>query len=229
MSNQVNEIIAWLQLADDDYIAARTLLRQGFLVQGAIFSHSSIEKYLKLVHRIQNISFKTRGEKAHNLLKLYEKLKKNDSRKDLNESYLSLLVKVYKLRYPDRLNEEFNLALHQAKTLVGLDETVFKIRSRIQIKGADPDRPFEFEKLISENYEPLLQGNHSFGKAKRADLFKEPLLWYETRVLKNGNWMKATYVATAKDDGNYDLEGLRRGSSDREFILQNAPINSENN
>lgn len=73
--NQANEIIAWLGLADNDYLAARVLLRRGLLIQGAILVNSAIEKYLKTVHRIKKIKFDTRGERAHNLVNLYRRLK----------------------------------------------------------------------------------------------------------------------------------------------------------
>jgi len=223
MQNKIGKIIAWLGLADNDYIAARSLLRQGLLVQRATLACSAIEKYLKTVHLIKDKKFGTYGQKAHDTVSLYTQLKKFAPRQDLNESYLATLNKAYKLRYPDRLEKEFNLALHQAKTLVGLDETVFKIRSRIKIIGVD--RPFKFEQLIKQKNEQLLQGNHTFGNAKRNELFQQPLLWYEMRVLKNEVWMEATYVAVAKDDGKYDIQGFRHGSSDKEFKLQATPIN----
>jgi hypothetical protein len=40
--------------------------------------------------------------------------------------------------------------------------------------------------------------------------------------------MEATYIAKAEDDGIYDLEGFRHGSSDREYLLQAAPLGQEN-
>ena len=226
MQNQTEKIIAWLGLADNDYIAARSLLRQGLLVQGTILACFAIEKYFKTVHLIENKEFKKQGEKAHDVLGLYAQLKKFAPRQNLNESYLATLNKAYKLRYPDKLEKEFNIALHQAKTLVGLDETVFKIRNRVKIVRAN--RPFKFEQLIEQKNEQLLQGNHTFGDAKRDELFQQPLLWYEMRVLKNETWMEANYVATAKDDGKYDVQGFRHGSSNKEFKLQAAPIGQDN-
>lgn len=225
MQNQVGKIIAWLGLADNDYVAARTLLRQGLLVQGSILASSAIEKYLKTVHLIKNMVFETRGEKAHDVLNLYRQLKGKDSRKNLNESYLSLLNRAYKLRYPDRLEKEFNIALHQAKTLIGLDETVFKIRSRIRMVGAE--QRLRFEVLMEQKDEQLLQANHTFGDAKRDELFQRPLFWYEMRILKNEAWLEVQYIAKAEDDGNYDVEGFRHGATDREFLLQAAPIDQE--
>jgi len=224
MSNQQTDIIIWLQSADNEYIAARTLLRQGLILQGVILSASVIEKYLKAVHLINNVSFDTQGEKAHNVLNLYKNLPSVYSEKPLNESYLRFLNNAYKLRYPDKTPEGFNVALHQGKMLVGLDETVHKIRKRVQIKTSDGgDFKTMFDHLIEHKDDHLLNGNHAFGAASRESAFEQPLLWYEMRILKNGAWLEAHNVSLAKDDGNYDLKGLQKGSSDRQFILQ-APV-----
>ncbi|MDD4900826.1 MAG: hypothetical protein PHS62_01775 [Patescibacteria group bacterium] len=99
--NQARDITAWLSLADNDYLAARTLIRRGLLVQGAILSNSAIEKYLKTVHRIKNIKFDKRGEKAHNLVNLYNQLKETDSRKDLSESFSKFSVRIFAKKSSD--------------------------------------------------------------------------------------------------------------------------------
>lgn len=121
--DKISEIIAWRDLADNDYIASRTLLRKGFLVQGVILANSSIEKYLKTICRIENIPFKNRGQDAHKILNLYQTILNIDSKLSLNQSYLEILTKSYELRYPDRLEIEYNLALNQIKGLVSTDPT----------------------------------------------------------------------------------------------------------
>lgn len=225
MSNKITEIIAWLGLADNDYIASRALLMDGHLLPGAVLANSAVEKYFKTVHRIKNLRFNQRGNKAHNLLNLYKSLKNNITKFDLNENYLNFLTRAHKLRYPDKLEKGYSIALSLAKTIVGLDEIVFKIRSRIQLRGGD--RRYKFDVLIDDGHQPLLQWNHVFGQTKRVDLFKNPLSCYEMRVLINGEWMEANYIAQVIDDENYDLDGIRPGSSDKEFHLQWTPINQE--
>lgn len=219
MQNKTGEIIVWLGLADDDYLAARTLLRQGLVVPGSILSASAIEKYLKTVHLIHNKPFETFGKKAHDVYHLYKNLEDHlYKEKPLNESYLRALNKAFRLRYPDRLEKEFSIALHQGKMLVGLDETVFKIRNRIKFQGAE--RPFKFDLMIKENDPHLMQGNYAFGIAKRGEAFSQPLVWYEMRVLENGAWLQVYNPSTATDDNEYNLDGLRHGDSDKQFILQ---------
>lgn len=221
-----SEVNAWLDLADGDYVAARTLIRNGQIIQGAILSSTAIEKYLKTIYWIKGREFERRGENAHDIVKLYNGLTTLDPRGKLNESYLRLLIRAHKLRYPDRLEPGFSIALSQVKMLVALDETVFKMRSGIKFVGAE--RKGEFEQQIENNDEFLLQGNHTFGNAKRVELFQRPLLWNEMRVVRNGSWLRISYVAMAEDDGEYDLGGLIPGSSDREFKIQ-SPIQEEKN
>src|SRR5882724_1639959 len=94
-------IIGWLNVADDDYLSARVLIDNGLLIQGAVLSCTSIEKYLKMIHAIFDIKFASRGD-PHNVLDLYKSIKKHDAKINLNEDYLKLLVKIYKFRYPDK-------------------------------------------------------------------------------------------------------------------------------
>lgn len=219
------EIIAWIGLADEDYVAARTLLVNAYLTQGAVLAHSAIEKYLKTVHRIIGLSFGTQGEKAHDLVTLYENLRKSAPFAVLNENYLKLLVRIYKLRYPDRLPENFSVSINQMKTLAGLDETVFKIRRGIKITNTDgTKRKTKFDELLAKKSTPLLQGNHVFGTVSREWIFKEPGYYYEMRVLKDGSWMEIDYTSYATDDGVYDLDGFVPGSTDKQFTLQAEPI-----
>jgi hypothetical protein len=59
---------------------------------------------------------------------------------DLNESYLRLLQKAYKLRYPDDAADGFNIALNQVRLLVELARTVKKIIERFHIVRTDQDQ-----------------------------------------------------------------------------------------
>ena len=43
------EAMTWLDLADEDYVAARVLILNDFLIHGAMLSNTAIEKYLKMI------------------------------------------------------------------------------------------------------------------------------------------------------------------------------------
>jgi len=118
---QAVHLVGW---ADDDYVCARKLLLDGFLIQGAVLSNTAIEKYLKAVVRVRGLKFK----RTHDVVQLYEQLKGNGFA-PLHEGYLRILRKTYKMRYPDDLEPNFNVGLCQSQMLAELDASVFAIRS----------------------------------------------------------------------------------------------------
>ena len=219
------EVIGWIGLADDDYVAARLLINNALLVQGAILSVTAIEKYLKMVHKIRRLSFPRRD--PHNLLDLYNSVKSKGLDMGLNVDYLALLVKVYRMRYPDKIEADFNFVLNQAKLLAALDESVYAIRHRLVVVSTQPEekRESKFEYWISSNYNHLMRMNHCYcAEVKRENLFKNPSIYREVRFVKGKTWMEAGYTAAVEDDSVYNLEGLRPGETDRVFHFQKAPI-----
>jgi hypothetical protein len=44
---QAKNCLEWVDLADNEYIAARLMLLNDLLVQGSVLSNTTIEKYLK--------------------------------------------------------------------------------------------------------------------------------------------------------------------------------------
>lgn len=65
--------ISFLNIADYDYISARTLFRNGLFDQFLTLSSQAIEKYLKtilLYNRVKN------NKSSHNLIYLFKKCKK---------------------------------------------------------------------------------------------------------------------------------------------------------
>ena len=219
------DIIGWLNFADDDYISARILIDNGMLIQGAILSATSIEKYLKMIGKIFDVKFIIRGDR-HNVRDLYKGHKDNGATFNLNDDYLKFLVKIYQFRYPDKLEADFNFAINQTKLMVALDETVHILRNRIKIfndKGEE-QKNSKIHEMVENNDLRLTRANHTFGSAKREDLFKHPSVWHEVRYVNGKSWMEAVYTAEVGDDENYNLEGLRKGQSEQQFHFQKAPI-----
>jgi HEPN domain-containing protein len=101
--------INWLSWADKDYVAARRLLLDGLLVQGACLANTAIEKYLKATLNAHG----KRIPHTHDPSRLYQEAKSFSTLK-LDEAFLMLLVNAYRLRYPDDLKGGFNISLSQA-------------------------------------------------------------------------------------------------------------------
>lgn len=224
-ADKKSKIIGWLNVADNDYLSARILIDNGLLPQGAISSATAIEKYLKMIGEVHDIKFNMRGDR-HNILDLYRSLKNSGATFQLSEDYLNLLVKIYKFRYPDKLESNFSFALNQSKLMAALDESVHILRNRVQFideKGVE-QKNSAIHSMIEKGDTRLLRANHVFGSSKREDLFSKPSVWHEMRFLNGKTWLEARYTAMAKDDGAYNLTGMDQGQNEREFKLKSEPI-----
>ncbi len=220
------DIIGWLNLADDDYLSARVLIDNGMLIQGAILSSTSIEKYLKMIGEIFDVKFSSRDIKEHNVLGLYQTHKNNGSTLNLNKNYLKFLVKIYRYRYPDNLESNFSFALNQSKLIVALDEAVHILRNRLKLvneKGEEQQNS-RIHEMVRSNDLRLTRMNHTFGNIAREELFNKPSVWHEVRFVDGKTWMEAQYTAFVKDDGEYNLSGMDQGESERQFKLKAEPI-----
>jgi HEPN domain-containing protein len=218
----VIETLLWLRWADSDYQSARLLLLQGLLVQGAAFADTAIEKYLKSLFAHQGLPI----PRSHEVATLYQAVKaKTGSDLDLNESFLRLLEKAYKLRYPDDAKDGFNIALNQVRLLVELDRTVKKIIERFSIVRADRDEKILLimERAMQNNEASILIKNISLDPSLGPQLFSNPSHSYDLRRHK-GQIYETNYVTKMVIDGsNFEIEGFAV-VSDSQFEVAYKPI-----
>lgn len=224
-ANKKSKIIGWLSVADNDYLSARILIDNGLLAQGAINSATAIEKYLKMIRDVHDVKSTPRGD-PHNVLDLYQDLKKEGATFVLNDDYLNLLVRIYKFRYPDKLEPNYGFAINQSKLMAALDESVYILRNRIQFidENGVEQKNSVIHTMIELGDTRLLRMNHTFGTAKRSDLFSKPSVWHEMRFVDGRSWLEAHYTGLVQDDGKYDLSGMEQGQNEREFKLKSEPI-----
>jgi HEPN domain-containing protein len=202
----------WVHWADQDYIAARQLLLNRFLVQGSGLSNTAVEKYLKAVLIMTGTPF-PRGRNGHDVGQLYAKLHDVGIKPNVNTDYLRLTGKAYALRYPDDLEAGFNIVLCQTKMLVELDATVHAIRKGFhfeQVSATGQQRTLQV--MLTIKAPEIVDRNCYFGTAKRAELFAQPSACYELRVLGDGEMLQASYdVQEVKDDNRFDEVALKPG------------------
>jgi HEPN domain-containing protein len=220
--NPVEEILLWLRWADTDYRSARLLLLQGLLVQGAAFSNTAIEKYLKslFAHRRLPIPH------SHHVAKLYELIKsESGSDLDLNESYLRLLEKAYKLRYPDDAAEGFNIALNQVRLLAELDRTVKKITERFNIVRKDKNEKILLilERAVQDKDAAILTKNVALDPSSGSGLFSSPSYSYDFRRHKGAIYETDYMTGSVSDEPNHEIEGFSV-VSDTQFTVAYRPI-----
>ena len=200
-----HEVLDWRSWGDSDYVAARRLLLDDLLVQGACLANTAIEKYLKAILAIQ----KRRVLRIHDPLDLYHRIRPGGTLL-LDEQFLALLVKVYTLRYPDDLKPGFNIVLSRALLLDALDQSVFGIRSHFEFGFAD-GRPVTtfLDNLLESKDARILTDNTALGTITQEDLFNRPSAVFEMRVLDNGGRLEAHYQAEKLDNRNFDAEGFK--------------------
>ncbi|HEX3741832.1 MAG TPA: HEPN domain-containing protein [Terriglobales bacterium] len=205
------QVIQWLAWADEDYLAARMLLIRGFLVQGAIFANTAIEKYMKAALVARGVSFRN----THDVTSLYRTLKSSGRVAPLDAEFLTTLGKAYSLRYPDDLTAGFNISLAQVKILAETDATVHALRSGFGFQRADGLPVItRLDTLLVNKDVAFLEKNAAFGGCTRAEVFANPTLCFEMRLLDGGSILEATYQAgPIPDDGIYNQEGLKLTAS----------------
>ena len=161
------EVLQWVNWADQDYLAARSLLIRGYILQGTILANTAIEKYIKAVLTLRNIPF-PKGWRGHDVLSLYESFELSGA-PVLNENFLRDLGKAYKLRYPDDLDEGFNISLASTKLLVELDCTAHAIRNGFNFNKQSGEAVVtRFDQLVAKHSTELM--DRTLHSARRLDL-----------------------------------------------------------
>lgn len=207
-----NSVIQWVNWADRDYIAARKLFNANLIVQGCSLANTAIEKYLKAILLLIKFPI-PKGYKGHDISNLYSQVVVKFPKLKLNEEFLEMLVKVYKLRYPDGLEIGYNVSLCSMKILIELDHSVFEIRSGFHFQKSDGTAAVALlDSMLQDHSNDLLENNTSFGSTLREDIFNNPLHVYEMRVISEGNFLEAYYQSkNIKDDNIFNAEGLKPG------------------
>ncbi len=202
----VGNVTKWLGWADNDYLAARSLLLDHFIVQGAVLSNTAIEKYLKTALLVKGKEL----PRKHDVPKLYEILTNGKKDLGINEAYLNLLFKCYKMRYPDDLKTGFNIGLVEIRMLVELDSTVYKIRKEFSFQPDGKPVKTRIDSLLESKDDNLLRDNCYFGTTDRKELFGRCTHCYEMRVIEPSDILEVAYQTTGvDDDGKFDSIGLR--------------------
>jgi len=220
--NKADVVMQWLTWADKDYVAARRLLLEGLLVQGTSLANTAIEKYLKAILTVHDQTV----VRIHDPLKLYQSLPISDSLQ-LDISFLTLLGKAYKMRYPDDLPFGYNISLCQFLLLHALDESIAKITAKFDWKTRDGNSAVRLLNALINDKDPnATLHNVALGAISKDELFALPSKVYENRRLNNGAWMEIDYVTATIENESFDHEGFVQ-INDRQFNLSHLPLGQQ--
>jgi hypothetical protein len=210
--NEIVKVFHFIKWGRADYIAARTLLLSGLLVQGAGLANTAIEKFLKA----QCVQMGVASGKTHDVGTLYTLVRSQAAAFALNEGFLRAINKAYQFRYPDDLEIGFNISLNQAKLLAELDRSIFEIANRFQFR--DNDRVLLIDQSALKKEPRYEERNIVANPAEKNLLFDQPSQSYDFRNMVP-IFFEANYLSpSVPDDGYFDMEGLTIGPNSG-FIL----------
>ncbi len=209
----------WLFWADRDYLAARRLLLDNLIVQGASFANTALEKYLKAILAVEGKSV----PRVHDPLSLYRKTKPGGTLQ-LDEKFLTLLAKAYELRYPDDLEAGYNIVLSQALILIALDEAIFEITKRFEF-GRTDGRPVQrlLDFLVESRDPRIIHMNVALNVVKKDVALNTQSRVYEMRVLPNGTRMEIEYSTAKIENTGIDRDAFVQ-INEKQFHLAFTPI-----
>lgn len=218
------KVVQFLDIAYKDYLAARSLLTAGLLLQGAVLASTAVEKYFKAILAFRGNESRGHLSKRHiNAAKNYDK----QLSAALNDSFLLLLQRAYRLRYLDDLPPDFNLVIASREFLAELDFTALTIQESFKMQLNGKDKEFTYHSDKNSNNLILHINNYILaGQSKQAFISAEPQGVYEVRNCAIRGLMEVSYVCTARQsDGRFLREGFKPSGPERtQYQVSLPPI-----
>lgn len=184
------QIINYLSLAFDDYIAARLLLRKGLLAQGVAVASTAVEKQLKALLAIHGIYTKKHLDKG-----LLAKVKSVEPKLGnyLSDDFIKFLGKGFSLRYASIDSGGFQIVINQYRTLIELDAVILTIDGgfKLKLSGARVRTPLE--QAIAVKNPMVFEENVPLETISIEDLYETPNLLQEIKIENNLKTVSAKY------------------------------------
>lgn len=128
-----------LNYSTHDYIAARTLLKDGQAGPGTIMAITALEKMLKTLLILENQAIVVDGS-GHRLAPMIDKLVAIDSTLFTSNqvTFVKHIDQAYKIRYPDNIDPSFRIFLPSLKIMENLDLLYCGLMNRPPLNTISP-------------------------------------------------------------------------------------------
>jgi hypothetical protein len=218
-------VLRFLNDGFNDYVAARVLLLNGLLQQGAILASTAVEKYFKAM-------LATHGNESHGHLKKAQWLAVRNKYPDLfamlNVSFLELCQKCYLLRYTEDVPHHFNVAIGAREFLAELDHTVL-LMERTLVRASEAGQPVKtrFEHMKETKDERLVKDNHVLSQqVKESFVYGAPQMVYEVRRIANGVIVETGYSSKSiPENKSFTRQAfVPQPGDDRSYTFSHFPI-----
>ncbi|MXN92387.1 hypothetical protein GR160_14250 [Flavobacterium sp. Sd200] len=162
-------------LAYRDYIAARFLLNNEFVVQGLTLASTAVEKYLKSIIVFHSIEDKNYHYHFDNLQKLKNALANiYDITERFDPGFLSILEKAYKIRYYDRLNNQILIGIYVNQFIGELDATIHDLEIFIAKTQNGNNKFSNYWRAVEQNEPNLYMNNYLLNKLDKKEFMETP-------------------------------------------------------
>lgn len=148
---------SFLTLGYRDYIAARFLLNNNFIIQGVTLASTAFEKYLKA---ILAISGKPSSGHLNNKLSEFKDLLKEsyyDITEFFDDRFLKILSNVYKIRYYDKIQKPIQIGFFINQFIGELDFAISFIENKVILNvknqnGEIVNSPYKHDVEVKEHH-----------------------------------------------------------------------------
>ena len=196
----------YVDLGYKDYLAARLLLLNEMLLQGAGLVSSAVEKYTKSYAMAQGKPLKKNhfGEDFITDLKAGIGIPPH-----VSENFLRFLGKCYSLRYVDKIPAGFNLCIRQRQLLAELDETILAYERAFTQTKDGVRVPTQCQTAVQNKDPRIAAENWILNRVKKSDFIEQRDAVYEIRFFGPSNQIEVTYYTEmGKNDGEFLKEAF---------------------
>lgn len=184
-----------VELGYRDYIAARFLLNNQFIIQGITLSSSAVEKYIKALIVLTSNEVVWYGYHLDNFNKLKGILERNrfDVTKNWDPVFLGILENAYKIRYYDRLKETIRIGFYLNQFIGELDDTVHSIEKL--------SHGMSYNRAIQNKDQHLYENNFILNKLNKKEYMERPDTAFSVRI-QIGPVSHHEYTVVGRDISN---------------------------
>ncbi len=167
---------ALIDLGYRDYIAARFLLNNHFIVQGLTLASTAVEKYLKAVI-VFNLEEKQRYNYHFDKFRLLKNLLakvNNDVTEGFDPVFLAILENAFKIRYYDKIEKPIFMGFYVNQFIGELDYTIDFLENFISKTQSGGQSISLYSKAMKNNDPHLHKNNYILKKENKKDFMEKP-------------------------------------------------------
>ncbi|OXG08610.1 hypothetical protein BC749_106319 [Flavobacterium araucananum] len=162
-------------LAYRDYIAARFLLNNEFILQGLTLASTAVEKYLKSIlvyHSTEKKNYRYHFDNIEKLKNVLSNIYDIDA--SFDPVFLSILRKAYKIRYYDHLKEPILIGIYLNQFIGEFDAAIHDLEIFIMKRQNGNSRFTNYWRAIDKEDPNLFKNNYLLNQQDKKEFMETP-------------------------------------------------------